>query len=203
MDHEAEDTHLCRTAVVELNGALRDLGLLIKGVPSEVNGTVAEVTHKFRVASDIFHDEELKETNETHELEEATRGDSIITRDSGPAVANGIKRGARVVNVSRKMDAGTGDDVTEEGKLTDTAVLDLDITEAVETLLVSARKHAKRIEETDRGLGSELRLKGIQGGGCLANLGRGEGGSRASKKGGDDKLHDVFCTSSVGKVRTG
>eukprot|EP00566_Odontella_aurita_P025027 CAMPEP_0113570828 /NCGR_PEP_ID=MMETSP0015_2-20120614/25207_1 /TAXON_ID=2838 /ORGANISM="Odontella" /LENGTH=108 /DNA_ID=CAMNT_0000473695 /DNA_START=245 /DNA_END=569 /DNA_ORIENTATION=+ /assembly_acc=CAM_ASM_000160 len=38
--HEAEDAHHGGTAVVQLDGALGELGLLIKGVPAEVEGSV-------------------------------------------------------------------------------------------------------------------------------------------------------------------
>jgi hypothetical protein len=43
-------------------------------------------------------------------------------------------------------------------KLTDAAVLDLDVTEAVEALLVGILKEAKGVEETKRGLDTELQL---------------------------------------------
>mmetsp|Transcript_28958 Transcript_28958/g.63796 ORF Transcript_28958/g.63796 Transcript_28958/m.63796 type:complete len:93 (-) Transcript_28958:44-322(-) len=87
------------------------------------------------------------------------------------------------------MDSGTGEDVTEEGKLGDTAVLDLDVTETVETLLVDvAVEKAEGIEESKRGLDTKFTLEGVEGGGGLANLGRGEGGGRTGKKGGDGKL---------------
>jgi hypothetical protein len=36
------------------------------------------------------------------------------------------------VNVSRKVESATCDDLSEEGKLADTSVLDLDVSEAVE-----------------------------------------------------------------------
>ena len=86
------------------------------------------------------------------------------------------------------MDSVTGDDLAKEGKLTDTSVLDLDVTKAVETLLVGILKKAKRIEETKRGLDTKLGLEGVKSGGGLANLGGGEGGGRTGKKGGDGKL---------------
>mmetsp|Transcript_28960 Transcript_28960/g.63802 ORF Transcript_28960/g.63802 Transcript_28960/m.63802 type:complete len:93 (-) Transcript_28960:44-322(-) len=87
------------------------------------------------------------------------------------------------------MDSGTGEDVTEEGKLGDTAVLDLDVTETVETLLVDvAVEKAEGIEESKRGLDTKFTLEGVEGGGGLANLGRGKGGGRSGKKGGDGKL---------------
>ena len=65
----------------------------------------------------------------------------------------------------------------------------LHIPEVVAPLLVGISEHAKGIKENERGLGAKLRLKGIQGGGGLAHLGRGESGGRASEEGGDSKLH--------------
>ena len=44
MDHKAKDAHHGGTAVVELDGTLGKLGLLVEGVPAEVKGAVAEVT---------------------------------------------------------------------------------------------------------------------------------------------------------------
>jgi hypothetical protein len=52
VDHEAKDAHHGGTAVVELNGALGKLGLLVEGVPAKVEGTVAEVTGELGLASD-------------------------------------------------------------------------------------------------------------------------------------------------------
>ena len=54
------------------------------------------------------------------------------------------------------MDAGAGDDVAEEGKLGDTAVLELDVTEALEASLVGIVEEAERIVESEGLLGSEL-----------------------------------------------
>merc|ERR1719203_1230014 len=42
--HKRKDSHLCGTALVQLNGTLLQLGLLIEGIPSEVEGVIAEVT---------------------------------------------------------------------------------------------------------------------------------------------------------------
>ena len=91
------------------------------------------------------------------------------------------------------MDTGAGDDVAKEGKLGDTAVLDLDVTETVELDLVTIGDKAKGIEEAKRGLGAELVLEGAKGGGGLAGLGGGKGGGRAdegSKNGGS--LHHGY-----------
>ena len=95
-----------------------------------------------------------------------------------------------VVDVSGEVDSGAGDDLTQEGKLSDTSVLDLNVTETVEALLGAVSgEHAEGIEESKRGLGTELILEGVEGGGGLANLGRGEGGGRGDGSGEDDGLH--------------
>jgi hypothetical protein len=71
-------------------------------------------------------------------------------------------------------------------------VLDLNVTETVESLLVGIIKKSKRIEESKRRLNSKFSLEGVEGSGGLGNLGRCEGGGRGGKSGGDDKLHDCF-----------
>jgi len=45
MDHQSKDTHHGSTAVVELDGTLGELGLLIKVIPAEVNVSITEVTN--------------------------------------------------------------------------------------------------------------------------------------------------------------
>ena len=88
------------------------------------------------------------------------------------------------------MGPGTGDDVPKEGKHGDAAVLDLNVTEALETLLVGIGEEAEGVEESKRGLDAELVLEGAEGGGGgLGDLGGREGGGGGGEGGGDDKLH--------------
>ena len=57
VDHKSKDSHLCGTAVVELDGTLGKLGLLIKVIPSKVNVSVTEVTNEFVSSSrNVSHD---------------------------------------------------------------------------------------------------------------------------------------------------
>ena len=159
VDHEAEDAHHGGTAVVELDGALGELGLLIEGVPAEVEGTVAEVTGEFTglgTVGGVLHDEELEEADEGDDLEEALLGDGVGALDGGEAVGEGVEAVTGAVDGAIEVDAVAGDDLAEEGKLTDAAVLDLDVTEAVEALLVGILEEAEGVEEAKRGLGTEL-----------------------------------------------
>uniref|UniRef100_A0A7S4N1G3 Uncharacterized protein n=1 Tax=Odontella aurita TaxID=265563 RepID=A0A7S4N1G3_9STRA len=190
VDHEAKDAHHGGAAVVELDGTLGELGLLIEGVPSKIKGAVAEVAGELSLSSDILHDAKLKSTDEKEELDEASLGDGSIAEDSGKAVGVRLEGVTGVVNVTREVDAVTGHDLAEESKLADTAVLELDVTKAIELLLVGICEEAKGIEESKRGLGTELALEGVDGGGGLADLGGREGGGRASKDGSDGELHD-------------
>ena len=87
------------------------------------------------------------------------------------------------------MDSGTGDDVTQEGKLGDTAVLDIDETGTVESFLVGIIEESEGVEEARWSLGTKLRLEGVEGGGGLAGLGRGKCGGRSRKGGEGGKFH--------------
>jgi len=189
VNHESKDSQLCSTSVVKLDSTLGKLGLLIEGVPSEVKSLVTEVTRELS-SGDVLHDEKLKESYEGNELEKSSLGDST---NSSPSIGDGVEGGSGVVNVSGKVDTSTGDDVSEESKLTDTSVLELNVTETVETVLVSIIKKSKRIEESKRRLNSDLTLESVEGSGGLSNLGRCESSS-GGDEGCKDKLHfDLLC----------
>ena len=115
MDHEAKDAHHGGTAVVELNGALGKLGLLIEGIPAKVEGAVAEVAGELGLASDVLHDTQLKEANEEEDLDETSLGDSVGAEDGGETVGEGVEGVSSLVDGSVEVDAGTGDDLAEEG----------------------------------------------------------------------------------------
>ena len=76
-------------------------------------------------------------------------------------------------------------------KLADTAVLELDVTEALETLLVGVGEEAEGVEEAERGLDTELVLEGRESGGGGTLLSGGEGGGAGDKAGEESELH--FC----------
>jgi hypothetical protein len=196
MYHKSKDSHHCSTSVVQLNSTLGKLGLLIEGVPSEVKSSVTEVTRELSLSGNILHDEKLKASYECNDLKKSTLGDSL---NSSPAVGDGVEGVSGVVNISGKVDTSTVDDVSEESKLANTSVLDLNITEAVETLLVSIIEKSKRIEESKRRLNSELSLECVKSGGGLSYLGRCKCSSRR-KEGGEDKLHFDCCKLYIVRI---
>ena len=52
MHHQTEDSHHGGTSVVKLNGALSELGLGSKFIPSKVDESVSEVTSEFALISE-------------------------------------------------------------------------------------------------------------------------------------------------------
>ncbi|KAL7523529.1 hypothetical protein ACHAWF_000556, partial [Thalassiosira exigua] len=177
-------------AVVELDGALGELGLLVEGVPAEVDPPVAEVTDVFVAGSrDVLHESALQESNEQKDLGDPVLRDGVRSVEGGPAVGDGVEGVSRVVDVAREVDAGAGDDVSQEGELRDAPVLDLHVTEVVETGLVGVLEQTEGVEEAKRGLGTELVLESIEGGGDLASPRRSKGSGGGDGGGDDDRLH--------------
>ena len=157
VDHEGEDAHHGGTALVELDGALVELGLLVEGVPAEVDGTVAEVADELTglgAVGGVLHDEGLEEADEGEELEEACSRDVLEGLEAGGDV--GEAEALAVGDGAGEADAGGGGEVSGDGEHGDAAVLDLDVTEAVEVGLITVGDEAEGIVEAERGLGSEL-----------------------------------------------
>ena len=149
VNHKSKDSHHGGTSIVQLNGTLGKLGLLIERVPSEVKGSVTEVSNELTLSGDVLHNSKLKESNEGKDLEGSSNRN---LEGASPSLSNVRERSSGVVNVSWKTDSVTGDNLSKEGKLGDTSVLQLNVTKTVETLLVGIVEHAQRIEESKRGL---------------------------------------------------
>ena len=191
VDHKTEDTELGSTSVVQFDGTLLDLFFFGESIPAEVNVSVTEVTNEFVTGSwDILHESDFEETNEADDLSDSVEWDSIRSLDGGNTVRVRVEGVTGVVDVSWKVDSGTGDDVTEEGQLSDTSVLDFDVTETVEAFFISTVEEAERIPESKRRLDTKFVFEGggLQGGGG-GFLGRSEGSSRGDKGGKDGGLH--------------
>ena len=189
MDHQTENSHHRRTSVVQLNSTLGKLGSLIEFIPSKVKGAVTEITNKCVLAGNILHDEKLKEANEEKDLEPAIGGDGVGAEESIKSIGIRVEGISGGVNITGDVHSSTGDDVTQEGKLADTSVLDLDVTKTIEAGLAGIVEQAEGVEETKRRLGTKLTLEGVEGGGGLAGLGRGKCGGGGGKSGEGGKLH--------------
>jgi hypothetical protein len=189
VDHKGKDSHLGGTALVELDGTLLELGILVEGVPAKVDGVVTEVTNEFS-SGDVLHDGKLQETDETDDLGNTSTTNGI---DGGESVGDGLKSVARVVNGTRKTDAGLGNEVSNNGEHGNTSVLDFDVTQAVESGLVAVGNEAKGIPETKRNQGTDLVFEGHLGGDRSTGsvLGRSKGGGTSEEGGEDNELHGV------------
>ncbi len=161
MNHKSENSHHGSTALVELDGPLLLLPLCGLLVPAEVE-SITEVSLELCLSGNIGHDLELKEADESKSLDKSRSWDSIRSIDSGKSIGVGVK-GAIGGDVSGKVVSGTGDEVSNEGKLGHTSVLELDVTKTVECLLVGTVKEAKGIPESKRSLGTDLALESVEG----------------------------------------
>jgi hypothetical protein len=187
--HESENTHLGSTSVVQLDGTLLELGLGSEVVPAEVEGSITEVTFELSSSSDILHDEKLEDSNEKDHLSESSCGDGIRARDSGKAiwvVREGI---AGKVNVSRQVESGTGDDLSKEGKHTNAAVLELNVTKAFELGLVTVSDKTERVVEAKRFLSTKFSLESTKGRNLVGLLRWSESSGRGDEGGKDSELH--------------
>jgi hypothetical protein len=118
VDHKSKDSHHGGTAVVELNGSLRQLVILIKVIPSEVNVSVTEVTDELIASSfNVAHDRTFEESNEGNQLDESSSGDGVGSNKGGNTVGVSVERVSRVVDGSWEVDSTTGGDLSQEGKL--------------------------------------------------------------------------------------
>jgi len=180
--HKAQNAHHGRTSVVELNGTLSQLFLVGKVVPAPVNGAVAKVTDKLVAAVGVgLHNEEFQKAHKEDDGDQALLGNTRLGRNGSDTVGVIGKLVAGVINVAGKTNAGTGDELTDNGEHTNTSVLDFDGTETIESGLRSVGDDAEGIEEAQWRLGAEFVLVG--GEGCstgstserLAGEGRGRG----------------------------
>ena len=204
VNHKAEDAHHGGPTIVELDGTLLELPCVGLLVPAKVEGAIAEVAGELPRSSSvggILHDEELEEANEGDHLEEALLGDGIGTEEGGDTVGVGVKGMAGVVDIAGKVDASAGGDLAEEGQLGDPAVLQLNVTELVKSLLIGARKKKERVVEAcgdlDTHLGREVGGKGRR---RLPDLSRRKCRGGRDKKRSDGKLvHDSleYCDCLV------
>jgi hypothetical protein len=91
------------------------------------------------------------------------------------------------------------DNNTDNGSHGNTSVLAFDGSATFERFWFSLEP-SERIVDTKGGSDTDLELIHIQGSGSLSLLGRGEGGGRTSKEGGNGELHFV-CRQIYEKVR--
>lgn len=141
VDHESKESQHSGTSFVKFNATFEVLLLLVEGVPSKFKTIVTEITNKFAWLSTvgrIQHHEAFKETNEGKHLEKTGIRNCL---DGGPISSS------RKIDLSWKTYSVAGNNLAKEGKHTDAAVLDLDITKMIETILLRRRRSSKSLSE--------------------------------------------------------
>jgi len=177
VNHQCKDSHLGGTALVQFDGTLLKLGLFIKAIPAEVNVSISQISGEFISSSrDITHDTEFKSTDEDDNLKKSSNwevGKSIET------TGDVSEFGSIISDVSWKSDTSLSEEVSNNGKHTNTSMLDLNISETVELGLITILDQTQRIEESQRLLGAKSILEGHaegRAGACLLSRGKSSGG---------------------------
>lgn len=186
--HESENSHHGGTAVVEFNGTLLELDLVVHASPAR-GEAIAEVTLEFGLSLEVLHDEKLQVANESNNLKQSVHRD---VRQSSKASLDGSKAGSGVVNISAQTDSGGSGDVSQHSQHSDTSVLQLNITETVESGLVLLVNQVQWVPESKRLLGSELTIEGVQRSGSGDLLLRSESSGNASNESKDTS--DLHCS---------
>ena len=181
MDHHTEDAHLSGTAVEELLGAEVDHVGLVAGVGSETNGdgSTTHVTGKGTLL--LLEHSEFENTADGKDGEDTVNSvDGRVADDGGVAAGEVLTSGEAVVIAVRGR-------ISEGSHHSDTAVLDLNLAEAIEPLLVTIFHKVQRVPAdgaVTEVSGADLVVKGTSdGGGNTAGLGGGKSSGRASHKG--------------------
>ena len=92
VDHQSKDTHHGGTAVVELDGTLLELGLLVEVIPAEVDVSITEITDMLVSGTfNILHDSNFQKSNQGDELDEASGGDGVGSDEGGNAVGERVE----------------------------------------------------------------------------------------------------------------
>ena len=199
MDHEGKDAHHGGAALVQFLGT--EVDFLLLGQVSEESdreaSSRAEVTREGSLV--LPPDGELEEANKEEDLGDSFDGDLLQSSEAGGDILK--TKVLSLGKVSRKAETDGGGEVAEEGKLGDTTVLELNITKAVEPLLVSALQEHEGIIEAKGLLDSKFGFEGVKSRGGLACLGRGKGSGRAEEsESGENLHHDYLIGLLQGRV---
>ena len=187
VDHQGEDTHLCGTSLVKLDGALAALPFIGLLVPTEVDVVVTEVTQELRLSGfwpDItgvsvegFHD-----TPSEEHLDEDLEGKGIPCGETAWDVLG-----------TWESYSGVGDQVTDNSQHSNTSVLQFNVTETFEVDGITIGNDSQWVPESQWNLGTDLVGEGAlrrgQDGGTLSLLGRSKGGGASDKGCKDSGLH--------------
>ena len=154
-------------------------------------------TYEFSSASKIPHDGNLKESNERNNLDDTFLWDRVGSSNGTKSNTEVREFVARGINVSGQEDTEASGDLSQESKHTDTAMLDLNFPQLVESALVGIGNQTQGIEETKRRLGTQFGFeRHVEGGRGRLLLGRSESSGGGNEGGENSRLHGEiweFC----------
>ena len=127
----------------------------------------------------------LNASNEGDDLHPSKEGDGVNSGDTVGDVAGAQTIGGEVISET----VGLRGDVSEDGKLGDTSVLELSKTVGIEGLLGDTVRKTGGVPESNGGKGTDLSLESVEGGSGLGHRDRGKGGGGASHGSEDSDLH--------------
>ena len=132
------------TSIVEFNRTFAELFFRGECVPSEIKGSVAEVTREFS-SDHVPHDGQLENADKENDLNQTRLWHG---GQGGETVGNILEGGSIVANVARKAPSRFLAQVSEHGQHTNATMLQLDVSQAVELGLVAVGHKAQRIVES-------------------------------------------------------
>ncbi len=179
-NHVTHDSHHSSTSVVKLSIELASLLLRVLDVVSEPSNSVVSVVLGSR------HPCKLNKSEEEEDLEESSGRDSADSVNSGRDVGE-LKVGGRG-KVSVEGDVVVVDDGSYNSSHSNTSVLALNSTTALEVLRLSVEPSERVVNSKGSG-SSKLKLVNIKSGGGLGGRSRSKSGCRCNKESGDEKLH--------------
>jgi hypothetical protein len=185
VNHASKDSHHGGTSLVEFLGAKLVL-LFFRRVSKETNWDSGSAKVSREGTFVLLPETNLQHSNETDNLGNSGNRDggdgSETSRDIGE-----LRSGE--INVTRKTSTSPSGQIPEESELSNTSVLNLNITKAIKSGLVAALKKAEGIKESKWRLNTKLVLESLEGGSLRSRLGRSEGSGRGQEGGKDSGLH--------------
>mmetsp|Transcript_33074 Transcript_33074/g.80023 ORF Transcript_33074/g.80023 Transcript_33074/m.80023 type:complete len:224 (+) Transcript_33074:502-1173(+) len=180
VEHESQQTHLCRTSIVQFDGALLLLPVIALLIPTEIKESITEVSRELSLAC-------LVSVGNFHEDPSGDHLSENAFRERAP----GCKTIRHILH-SRETHSSLCGKVSYNTEHANTSVLDFECTKTFEfitALFQVARRipHAKRSHYAN--FISILYLRRRESGVNLALLGRRKGGCSSNSRNEESNLH--------------
>mmetsp|Transcript_32227 Transcript_32227/g.67785 ORF Transcript_32227/g.67785 Transcript_32227/m.67785 type:complete len:271 (-) Transcript_32227:67-879(-) len=179
MNHHSKNTHLCRTAIVQLPGPQVNHILLSSCIGSESNGELGSTEISWEGSLLLLPGQFQKSGGQSD-------GDQVLVTN----LENGFMTSGEILT-SRETSSRPSSGISPGSKHGNAAVLKLDTTEVVETLLVAISDVTEGIPASELwGGGTDFVIEGsVKGRGGLGHGSGGEGGGAGKEGSEEGKFH--------------